>query len=102
MLSSPKESSEVHATVGSQVSSPFSSFLKVADSIEGLNHLLEDISLEKILDADKKAKQLIQHLTVLQEDLTILKEIKHSLSKTEQSGVNNANERICLSGIPLR
>ncbi len=92
MLSTPKESPEARATLESEGSSPFSSFLKVADSIQGLDRLLEDISLEKILDADKKAKQLIEHLAVVQKDLTLLKEIKQSLSKTEQSGVNNANE----------
>jgi FtsZ-binding cell division protein ZapB len=90
MLSLPKESPERRATLELEGSSPFSSFLKVLDSIQGLNHLVQEISLDKILEADKKAKQLIQHLALLQKDLTKLKEIKRSLANSEQPGATNA------------
>lgn len=52
---------------------------EILESIHRIGQFTQDISLNEIIEADEKAKQLLQHLSSLQKDLKNLKEIKQRL-----------------------
>lgn len=85
MLSLPKKERGFQATQDSLDLSRLKSFDQILDSMQGLSHLVQDVSLDKIVEADNKAKQLLQRLSSLQSDLTLVKEIKRCLAQSNRA-----------------
>lgn len=59
------------------------SFSNILDSIQSLGQLLQDISLDTIVEADEKAKEMLQRLSSLQKNLSNLNEIKRCLMQVK-------------------
>ncbi|MGH7775250.1 MAG: hypothetical protein ACREQA_23735, partial [Candidatus Binatia bacterium] len=56
---------------------------EILESIHRIGQFTQDISLNEIIEADEKAKQLFDHLSSLQKDLKNLKEIKQRLMEVK-------------------
>lgn len=84
MLTAHKEDQPfdvARASQGTPQPHPLSGIL---DSIQGLRILLDDLSLEDIIEADEKAQKLIQRLCDFHSDLTNLSHIQKLVSKAKE------------------
>jgi hypothetical protein len=62
---------------------PFKSLYQVLDSMQGLRQVIQGVSLDEIVEADEKAKRLIQRLSSLQAGLAGLDATKKFLAKVK-------------------
>lgn len=62
---------------------PFKSLYHVLDSMQGLREVIEEVSLDEIIEADKKAKRLIERLSSVQTSLANLDATKQFLAKAK-------------------
>jgi len=62
---------------------PFKSLYQVLDSMQGLRQVIQGVSLDEIVEADEKAKRLIQRLSSLQASLAGLDATKKFLAKVK-------------------
>ncbi len=92
MLSALKEGQASRPGENSLDLFPFESLYEVLDSMQGLRQLIEGVSLDEIVEADEKAKRLIQRVSSLQTGLANLDATKQFLARVKETIITEFRE----------
>lgn len=92
MTSVPKESHGHKQGENSLEFFPFRSLYGVLDSMQGLRQVIQGVSVDEIIEANEKAKQLIQRLSSLQTGLANLDATKQFLAKVKETVASESAE----------
>lgn len=91
-MARPQENQGKHSH-DSVDSFPFKSLYNLLDSVQGLDHLTESVALDEIVEADEKAKRLIQRLSLLQINLANLDTIKRCLAGVREVTAGKSSDQ---------